>query len=83
MCFLQKVKRPYSLSYSRKKVHINELSKPQKSQFWVLKSFFQKSSFNTFLMYDSLSSCKKSEKIDELFLRSCIANGQTHECMDG
>ena len=30
-----------------------------------------------FLLYDSLTSCKKSEKTDKPFLRSCITNRQT------
>ena len=44
---------------------------------YPLRLFFKNRALPLFLLYSSLTSCKKSEKTDDPILRSCVANEQT------
>ena len=86
MSFLQKVRRPIAHS---KKVHTYGFHFCQNAgtlifraflvffPFWPVPTFFKNQDPSLVLFYDSLTWCKKSEKTEELILRSCVANNRS------
>ena len=88
MWLLQKARGPYFHSifvFKYKSTHewIGYLSRHKKPYFrifwglfrpsWPVKTFFKNWALPLFLLYDSPTLCKKSEKTDEPFLRFCVA----------